>query len=112
MLRNYAWNNHSIFLKGTEDTEQASHNYTVLALNSVFALTIDVNECRTDNGGCVHICTNTIGRFECSCEDGFQFATLPEDSIPDPTNAGRACIGMTQISEHSGNSITDTFETT
>ena len=68
-----------------------------------------MNECQTDNGGCVHICTNTIGRFECSCEDGFQFATLPEDSIPDPTNAGRACIGMTRISEHSGNSLLRTF---
>ena len=57
---------------------------------SIFA---DVDECQKNNGGCVHICKNTVGSFECSCENGYQFITLPKDSSPTLTNAGRACIG-------------------
>ncbi|KAK2165458.1 hypothetical protein NP493_1364g00006, partial [Ridgeia piscesae] len=32
----------------------------------------DVNECSEKNGGCVHICSNFAGGFNCSCNDGFQ----------------------------------------
>ena len=34
-------------------------------------LLLDVNECTMNNGGCEHICTNTLGSFECSCDSGF-----------------------------------------
>ncbi|XP_078670378.1 uncharacterized protein LOC144910800 isoform X2 [Branchiostoma floridae x Branchiostoma belcheri] len=34
----------------------------------------DINECETNNGGCEHNCTNTIGSFECSCMDNFLLA--------------------------------------
>ena len=30
-----------------------------------------MNECSTNNGGCDHICTNTDGSFECSCNTGY-----------------------------------------
>ena len=33
---------------------------------------LDINECNTTNGGCEHICTNTIGSFNCSCDTGYQ----------------------------------------
>ena len=33
---------------------------------------VDKNECETDNGGCTHTCTNYVGGFNCSCNDGFQ----------------------------------------
>ena len=36
--------------------------------------TIDIDECVDDNGGCEDICTNTIGSFHCSCEEGFELA--------------------------------------
>ena len=36
-----------------------------------FILYIDINECDTNNGGCDHNCTNTIGSFECSCSTGY-----------------------------------------
>ena len=36
----------------------------------VFYLT-DVNECETDNGGCAHMCSNTVGSFTCSCNAGY-----------------------------------------
>ena len=31
----------------------------------------DIDECMVDNQ-CAQICTNTMGSFTCSCEDGFQ----------------------------------------
>ena len=33
---------------------------------------IDINECNSANGGCEHICTNTIGSFICSCDTSYQ----------------------------------------
>ena len=54
-------------------------NLGFLSLNP--ALT-DVNECTTNNGGCDHYCTNTIGSFFCSCYPGY---TLDGD--------GRTCQG-------------------
>ena len=37
----------------------------------IYAFT-DINECNsTDNGGCHHICSNTPGGYNCSCNDGF-----------------------------------------
>ena len=31
----------------------------------------DVNECRSENGGCEQICENTDGSFRCSCRSGY-----------------------------------------
>ncbi|XP_019615701.1 PREDICTED: uncharacterized protein LOC109463369 [Branchiostoma belcheri] len=31
----------------------------------------DIDECSAANGGCDHVCTNTLGSFQCSCVDGF-----------------------------------------
>ena len=31
----------------------------------------DNNECETNNGGCQHLCNNTLGSFECRCNPGF-----------------------------------------
>ncbi|XP_035228311.1 tolloid-like protein 1 [Stegodyphus dumicola] len=31
----------------------------------------DKDECATGNGGCQHICKNTIGSYACSCHNGF-----------------------------------------
>ncbi|CAG0913992.1 unnamed protein product, partial [Notodromas monacha] len=40
---------------------------------SGFALVyfMDKDECLTNNGGCQHVCTNTIGSYVCSCNNGF-----------------------------------------
>ena len=35
---------------------------------------IDINECDDDNGGCDHVCTNTAGSYECSCNSGYSLA--------------------------------------
>jgi len=34
----------------------------------------DVNECLTNNGGCAHSCTNSIGSYTCSCRTGYVLA--------------------------------------
>ena len=34
----------------------------------------DINECSTGNGGCDHVCTNSAGSFECSCNSGYNLA--------------------------------------
>ena len=45
-------------------------------------LSADINECDTEEHGCMHICNNTEGSYECLCEDGYE---LTED--------GRNCTG-------------------
>ena len=34
-------------------------------------LPVDVDECSTSNGGCVHNCTNIVGSYFCSCYHGY-----------------------------------------
>ena len=41
---------------------------------SIFLLSPDVDECQLDTDGCSQICTNTIGSFMCSCNDGYILA--------------------------------------
>ena len=31
----------------------------------------DEDECSTNNGGCADLCTNFVGGFNCSCDDGY-----------------------------------------
>ena len=33
---------------------------------------IDVNECESGTSGCSQLCSNTVGSFECSCNDGYE----------------------------------------
>ena len=40
----------------------------------VFLPNSDVNECSTSNGGCHHVCTNSAGSFQCSCNSGYSLA--------------------------------------
>ncbi|XP_013385673.1 bone morphogenetic protein 1 [Lingula anatina] len=32
----------------------------------------DKDECAVDNGGCQHICKNTVGSYQCACNNGYQ----------------------------------------
>ena len=46
----------------------------------------DIDECDISNGGCQHNCTNTIGSFVCSCNDGYNL-----------TENGLNCTGMRSV---------------
>ena len=51
--------------------------------NVIISIPSDIDECRTSNGGCQHICVNTPGSRQCRCRTGY---TLASD--------GRTCNGM------------------
>lgn len=34
----------------------------------------DVDECSKGNGGCEHVCNNTMGSYKCSCQDGYRLS--------------------------------------
>ena len=38
-------------------------------------IVLDINECLTNEGGCEHNCSNTMGSFECLCQQGFILAS-------------------------------------
>ena len=33
---------------------------------------LDINECKIDNGGCQHSCSNTVGSYSCTCNGGYE----------------------------------------
>ncbi len=49
---------------------------------NTFDLWSDIDECQYRNGGCDQRCTNTIGSFECSCDEGELYRLAPD---------GKAC---------------------
>lgn len=49
-----------------------SHDFLFAPNNSLSA---DIDECRLNNGGCDHVCRNTVGSFECSCKKGYKLLT-------------------------------------
>ena len=51
----------------------------------IFVLSTDYNECSIDNGGCDHICINTIVGQKCECDEGY---SLDSD--------GSSCIANAQ----------------
>lgn len=48
----------------------------------------DINECNTTSVQCAHICTNTIGSYECTCRDGY----YPNPSMPRECEG--TCVNM------------------
>ena len=55
---------------------------TIILINCI----TDFDECSIDNGGCDHNCDNTIGSYECSCNNGYELAS-----------DGKKCQGMKAI---------------
>ena len=46
---------------------------------------LDINECLIDNGGCDHNCSNSVGSYSCSCNNGYLL-----------NNNGYTCEGKVQ----------------
>jgi len=46
----------------------------LVSFNCLMYYSTDINECLTNNGGCDHICINTRGSYQCSCNTSFVLA--------------------------------------
>ena len=46
------------------------------AIIIILYFSTDIKECDTANGGCAYTCTNTIGSYYCTCNNGY---TLQSD---------------------------------
>lgn len=46
-------------------------DHTIQKSGFAAVFTSDVDECATNNGGCQHDCTNTMGSYRCSCHNGY-----------------------------------------
>ena len=44
----------------------------IRVVTSVTTFTTDIDECEMDPTLCEQICNNTVGSYECKCEDGYQ----------------------------------------
>ena len=45
---------------------------TVKILNIINSFKTDIDECSSNNGGCVQVCTNTPGSYTCGCDPGYE----------------------------------------
>ena len=63
------------------DGRTCNGKFTVF--NLLYAMTIDINECATNNGGCEQLCYNEVGYHYCKCSPGYQ---LNADNF--------SCVGM------------------
>lgn len=45
----------------------------ILIIFAVFTC-VDIDECTTGEAGCSQICKNTLGSFECSCDNGYELS--------------------------------------
>ena len=45
--------------------------HVIIACIDIVLYITDKDECAVNNGGCQHICKNTVGSYECACHNGF-----------------------------------------
>ena len=58
--------------------------HSVLTAKCVFC--VDTDECKDQNGGCGHNCSNTIGSYRCSCLSGYTLNTTDNTSCDGKQN--------------------------
>ncbi len=63
----HAWNHPS----NNPSMHPSMHPYMIHPTPILSPLVADDNECRDDNGGCMHICVNTDGHYTCECQTGY-----------------------------------------
>lgn len=53
----------------------------------------DINECSVNNGGCGHVCENTMGGFWCHCRAGYRLHWNKKDCIgKTASNSGQGSV--------------------
>lgn len=55
---------------------------------------IDIDECRQDNGGCLQVCNNILGSYNCTCHHGYY---LEGDE--------KTCNGKTELKSYSRTTV-------
>ena len=58
--------------------------HSVLTAKCVFC--VDTDECKDQNGGCGHNCSNTVGSYRCSCLSGYTLNTTDNTSCDGKQN--------------------------
>jgi len=53
-----------------------THSYN---LHISFIVHVDIDECKTDNGGCEQNCTNTQGSYQCGCFAGYIMSNVQKN---------------------------------
>lgn len=71
----------------------------------------DIDECRLNNGGCDHICRNTVGSFECSCKKGYKLLINERNCQGEQTQAKVKAVGEVLMGELQGGQRTKVLET-
>ncbi|NXS21076.1 SCUB2 protein, partial [Mystacornis crossleyi] len=51
----------------------------------------DTDECMFNNGGCQHVCVNTVGSYECRCKEGF-FLSDNQHTCIHRSEEGMSCM--------------------
>ena len=58
--------------EGKECNEGTQYYHNAPTLNFLLLLyPIDIDECKMDNGGCDQLCKNSLGSYECNCQQPF-----------------------------------------
>ena len=70
--------------------------HSVLTAKCVFC--VDIDECKDQNGGCGHNCSNTVGSYRCSCLSGYTLNTTDNASCDGKQNK-TACYQMFRVQE-------------
>lgn len=45
------------------------------SLYIIYIISADIDECSVENGGCDQRCENTLGSYQCVCDEGFNLAS-------------------------------------
>ena len=49
--------------------------WTLIVINLIYYLSLDVNECTNGDSSCEHSCHNTDGSYTCSCDSGYSLTS-------------------------------------
>ena len=68
----------AIYDTTVQNGRSSTHLFNIHKLIWIFSyqlnVFVDVNECSSGNGGCEHLCENTVGSYVCKCPSGYRLS--------------------------------------